>query len=101
MEREVALQYAARIVSEMNARGHIQDDPGISDWADEFRTNSLGPSTDYLAGARTIADLRDDELRLLGPLAVARERYAAYLVEQLNAANPFAFSAWQTKEKIR
>ncbi len=99
MEREVALQYAARIVSEMNARGQIQNDPGIGDWADEFRTKSLGPSTDYLAGARTIADLRDDELRLLGLLAVARERYAAYLVEQLNASNPFAFSEWQTEQQ--
>jgi hypothetical protein len=99
MEREVALQYAARVVSEMKARGHIQDGPDIANWADEFRAKSLGSSADYLAGAKTIADLGDEELRLLGSFAVARERYAAYLAEQLNSTQPFPFSTWQRNQQ--
>jgi len=98
-ERDAALEYGARIVAEMRARGQIQDDPDIACWADEFRAKSLGSSTDYLAGARTIANLREDELRLLGSLAVARERYASYLAEQLKSGHAFPFSTWQKNQQ--
>jgi hypothetical protein len=98
-ERDAALEYGARIVAEMKARGHIKDDPDVASWADEFRAKSLGSSTDYLAGSRTIADLREDELRLLGSLAVARERYASYLAEQLNSGHAFPFSTWQRNQQ--
>jgi hypothetical protein len=97
-ERDAALEYGARIVAEMKARGHIQDDPDVACWADEFRAKSLGSSTDYLAGAKTIADLREDELRLLGSLAVAPERYASCLADQLNSGHAFAFSTWQRNQ---
>ena len=96
MERDAALQYVARIVSEMKARGHV---PDIGSWADHFRAKSLGNSTDYLAGADTIADLGDEQLRLLGSLAVARERYSTYLADQLNSTQPFPFSVWQRNQQ--
>jgi hypothetical protein len=100
MERDLALAYTARIVAELKARGHVQDDPDIADWADEFRAKSLGASTDYLAGARTIEDLNDDELRLLGSVAAVRERYAAYLTEQLNSTQVLPFSAWSRNTQV-
>jgi hypothetical protein len=94
IERDVASQYTARIVSELKARGQIQDNPDVADWAHEFCAKSLGASIDYLAGPKTIADLNDSELRLLGSVAAARERYAAYLTEQLDLDGVVPFSAW-------
>jgi hypothetical protein len=54
----------------------------------------LGDSTDYAAGPKTIAELDDAALWPLGWFASGRERYASYLVGQLNAAQPLPFSAW-------
>ena len=58
------------------------------------RAKSVGDSTDYLAGERTVGDLDDDSLRRLCAFASARERYCAYLVELLNVTQPFSFSTW-------
>ena len=94
VQRDVAIEYTARVVAEFRGRGLIADSPELQGWADDFRAKSLGDSTDYLAGAKTIGELDDDALRRLGSFAVARERYCAYLVELLNAVRPFPFSTW-------
>lgn len=94
VQRDIATEYTARVVAELKARGLIAAGPELEGWADEFRAKSVGDSTDYLAGARTIGELDDDSLRRLGAFASARERYCAYLVELLNVTQPFSFSTW-------
>lgn len=94
VQRDVALEYLARVVSELKARGHLSEDPELYGWAEEFRAKVFGPSSDYLAGAKTIAELDDEALRLIGSFAAARERYATYLVDQLNAVHPTPFAVW-------
>ena len=88
------MEYTARVVAEFKGRRLIADSQELEGWADEFRAKSLGDSTDYLAGARTIGELDDDALRRLGSSAAARERYCAYLVDLLNSIQPFPFSTW-------
>ena len=94
VQRDVAMEYTARVVAEFKGRGLIAASQELEGWADEFRAKSLGDSTDYLAGARTIGELDDGALRRLGSFAAARERYCAYLVDLLNAIQPFPFSTW-------
>jgi len=94
VQRDAAMEYTARIVAELKARGLIAESPELEGWADEFRTKSLGASTDYLAGPRTIGELDDGALRRLGSFSAARERYADYLVDLLNSVQPFPFSLW-------
>jgi len=92
IQRDLAMEYTARVIAEFKGRGLITGSPELEGWADEFRAKSLGDSTDYLAGARTIGQLDDDALRRLGFFASVRERYCAYIVEVLNAVRPFPFS---------
>jgi len=93
IQRDIALAYTARVVAELKGRGFIADGPELEGWADEFRAQSLGASTDYLADTKTIAELDEPALRQLGTVAATRERYCAYLVELLNAVQPFPFSS--------
>ena len=92
--RDAAVEYLARVVAELKTRGHLAEDPDLNGWADEFRAKVFGPSSDYLAGAKTIAELDDQALRLIGSFAATRERYATYLVDQLNAVHPTPFAVW-------
>jgi hypothetical protein len=94
LERESALAYTLRVIAEFKGRGVIPDDPKLADWADQLREVSLGASKDFLAGTRTIAELNDESLRMLGTSAAVRERYTAYLVDLLSAENPFSFLTW-------
>jgi hypothetical protein len=94
VQRDVALEYAARVLAELRARGLTANSPEFEGWADEFRAKSLGNSTDDVAGPKTIAELDGAPLQLLGLFATARERYASYLVDQLNAVQPLPFSTW-------
>jgi hypothetical protein len=94
IERDIARDYSARVIAELKGRGLITSDPDLEGWADQLRERSLGDSTDYLAGSKTIADLDDGDLTLLAAIATTRQRYAAYLVEQLSADSPISFAAW-------
>ncbi len=94
VQRDIAMEYTARVLAEMKARSLVPGGPELEGWADEFRAKSLGASSDYLAGPRTIAELDDNELRLLGSLAAARFRYAGYLVDQLNSVQVVPYSVW-------
>jgi len=94
VERDVALQYTARIIAELKGRDLIANEVQLEDWTDRLRAESLGASKDYLAGSKTIGELSDETLRLLGSIAVARQAYATYLSEQLNADAPVAFATW-------
>jgi len=94
VERDIALQYLARVVAELKGRALIPDDAALEAWAGPLREASLGPSTDYLAGSKTVGELDNESLRLLGVVTASRERYAAYLVDQLATDNCVSFSAW-------
>jgi hypothetical protein len=97
IERDIAFAYTARVVAELKGRGLIAADPELEGWADQLREQSLGASNDFLAGTRTVGELGDEALRMLGTAAVARERYTAYLVDQLSAEKPFSFATWSER----
>lgn len=94
-ERDIAAAYMARTIAELKGRGLIVNGPQLEGWADELRAKSLGASSDYLAGSRTIGELPEPELKLIGSFAAARHLYCAYLAEQLNAIQPIPFSIWE------
>ena len=94
MQRDLATDYMARIIAEFRFREVVPADPELDGWADDLRAKSLGASVDLVAGVRTIAEMNDDALRSLVVLAAGRGRYASYLVDQLNAPKPLAFSSW-------
>jgi len=99
-ERDIALAYTARAFAELKARGLITVDPKLEDWADEFRKESLGASKDYVAGTKTIEELDDEALRIFAATSAARERYAAYLVDQLSAKESVPFYLWSEAHSI-
>lgn len=95
MQRDVAVEYTARIAAELKVRGTAPTLADVAGWAEELRAKSLGDSVDLVAGARTVAEMTEDGLRLLGSLAIAREQYASFLIEQSGANEPLVFSSWQ------
>ena len=97
VERDIALSYTARVIAELKGRALIPNDVELDGWADQLRENSLGASIDYLAGSKTIGELSNELLRQLALVATTRERYAAYLVEQLSVENPATFAAWSAE----
>lgn len=94
IERDTALEYGARLVSELKARKLIADSPDLEGWADHLREMSVGASTDYVVRSKTVEQLTDEELMYFAVVTVARERYATYLVEQLSADSALSFSEW-------
>ncbi|MDX2149836.1 MAG: hypothetical protein SFV54_03810 [Bryobacteraceae bacterium] len=94
MDRDTALEYAARLVSELKARKLIADSPELEGWAGHLREISPGASTDYVVGAKTVEQLTNEELMYFAVVTAARERYATYLVEQLSADSALSFSEW-------
>jgi hypothetical protein len=93
-ELDEAEQYAARLLAELKERSLIPCDPATDAWVDEVRRICLGPSEDLIAGEKTVGELSDEDLTYLYRVAFERERYAAYLVEQLNADHPLSFATW-------
>ena len=91
VERDVADGYLVRLVAELRSRGLITNMPELDGWTEQFRAQVLGPSTDYLAGARTVGELTDEALRQLAGFAAARLQYADYLVNLLSADTPAPF----------
>jgi hypothetical protein len=73
-ERDLALQYMARVVAEMDGRGMMTMEGEV--WK-QFREAAAGPSTDYLAGLQTVGELSSDalviwaRLRLRGSVTLA------------------------------
>jgi len=100
MQRDLATAYATRAIAELKVRGVVPACPELDRWANNLRASCLGDSVDFLAGVRTIAEVREDALRLLAFLAAARGQYAGYLVDQLNATEPIAFSSWRAEAPI-
>jgi hypothetical protein len=94
VERDIAWRYFARIVAELKGRDLIGGDSEMEKWTAGLRAATIGPSTDYLAGPKTVGELDDESLKLLGVIAWSRGRYAAYLVDQLSADNCFSFATW-------
>jgi hypothetical protein len=94
IERDKAAHYEARLLAEFSARNLLPANPELDTWADELRNRLTGSSTDYLAGAKTISDLDDASLKLLGAVTVARVHYTSWLLEQLSEDTLFSFSEW-------
>ena len=93
-EREIARGYFARVLAEMNSRRLLKITVDVATQLEHFRTSVLGDSTDFLAGQRTVAELKNEELPGLATAARARMEYANYLTELLSAAVPFPISVW-------
>ncbi len=94
-EREIAKGYLARLVAESATRKLIHSTPQLDEWSAELRSAVSGPSTDFWIGARTVNDLNDREVGFLLTASSARHDYAAYLVELLGSATPFAYADWK------
>jgi|SRR5665213_983934 len=94
VQKEIAQAYVARTVAEMKARGIMPGSSELEAWAKELRAELGGPSTDLLAGVKTVGDLDADSLRLLAMTAIARYRYSGYLSDVLSAGIPFSFDSW-------
>lgn len=99
-EQHIALEYFARVVAELKGRPLIADSAELHGWAEEFREKSLGASVDYLVGSKTIGDLDEGPLRLLGMIAHARSEYAGYLVELLSGADAVPFAEWSARDQL-
>ena len=84
-------------MAELKGRSLIADSAELDGWADEFRERSLGASIDYVAGPKTIAELEEGPLRILGLTAHARAAYADYLVDLLSGGEPVSFAVWSTR----
>lgn len=93
-ERDKAAEYEARLVAEFTARNLLPANAELNTWAGELRDRVSGSSRDYLAGARTVSDLDEATLRLLGAITVARTHYAAWLVDQWGSDRPCSFTEW-------
>src|SRR5579863_9915414 len=53
VERDIAAAYTMRIVAELKTRGVIPTSPELGSWSDQLRNESLGPSRDFVVGAKT------------------------------------------------
>jgi hypothetical protein len=94
VERDLASAYVVRAVAELDARALIQPDDAIRSWSVKLRDEYSGPSIDFVVGTRTIRELNDNLLRVFTMAAHARERYSAYLADQLADEDPRSFSDW-------
>jgi hypothetical protein len=94
IEKDIALGYAARVIAELKARNLIVSNSELDEWASQLRDAHLGESSDLLAGAKSVGSLSDSDLMLFARIAITRERYGAYLVDQLAADKPIPHSAW-------
>lgn len=83
VERDLAAAYVVRAVAELDGRALIQPDDAIRSWSVKLRDGCSGPSVDFVVGTRTIRELEDNLLRQFTATAHARERYSAYLADQL------------------
>jgi hypothetical protein len=98
-ERDIALEYFARVVAELKSRSLIAESTELDGWPEEFREKSLGTSVDYLVGPKTVAELNEGPLRLLGMIAHACWEYAAYLVELLSGAGAVPLAEWSVRDQ--
>lgn len=90
-KRDIALNYAARIVSELHKRGMIEGGlpkPVLAPQAD------LGASTDLLVNAKTISELDNADLQSLAFTALARLRYTMYVMDILETKKIVSFGIW-------
>jgi hypothetical protein len=88
---DLAQGYYTRALAEMTSRQLVNLPVDTTAILEKFRQSVLGDSSDFLAGERTVAELRNEELPILAMIAHARVEYAGYLAELLSAVAPFAF----------
>lgn len=92
-ERDLASEYTARIISELMKRGLLDSDSADGSFEPLLQARQ-DPSTDVIAGVKTVGELDDSALRSLGSTAVARLRYAEYLMEQLESQTRMPHMEW-------
>ncbi len=91
VELETAYGYLIRIAAEMRERAVIPESGETDAWMHELRKSLVGDSNDLVSGSKTIGDLDEVPLRQLGLMALARFRYAGYLVDQMGASEHLSF----------
>jgi len=96
-ERDIASGYLAHVFGELKGRGLIGNGAESEVWAAQIRDQFSGPSKDLLAGSKTIGELDETNLRLIGLMAAARQQYAAYLAEQMASDTPISFTVWLSR----
>jgi hypothetical protein len=92
-ERDLASDYTVRIVSELMKRG-LFDSDSLDGSLEPLLRARHDPSTDLIAGVKTVGELDDNTLHSLGATAVARLRYAEYLMDQLETQTQVFYGAW-------
>lgn len=100
VERDLAADYFLRVVAELHHRGLLEESPDLVDWSGQLRENVAGPSTDLLAGSRTVGELDAEALRTFGGIVFMRWRYAGYLVDQWMAEMPISFAEWELTQSF-
>lgn len=92
-ERDLASEYTVRIISELIKRGLLDSD-SVDGFLELLLQARQDPSTDVIAGVKTVGELDDSALHSLGLTAVARLSYAEYLMEQLEAQTQMPYKEW-------
>ena len=92
--RDSAWRFVARAVAELHKRHLISLDDESKKWASDFLGQVEGPSRDFLVGTKTVGELDEKDLRLVGEIALARARYAAYLAGLQEMIEPVGFDEW-------
>ncbi len=98
-ERDRASEYTLRVISELLKRGLLDLD-SLENSPEAVLRLWHDPSTDVIAGVKTVGELDDHTPCSLGSSAVARLRYADYLLEQLQAQTPTSYFLWLTSKHI-
>lgn len=98
-ERDLASDYTVRIISELVKRGFLAVDfPDGS--LDPLLRAPQDPSTDVIAGVKTVGELDENALRSLGSTAVVRLRYAEYLMDQLETQTRTPYGTWLMSKQL-
>lgn len=96
LERDIARGYLLRCLAEQQSRGLINGVSEFAEWAKKVQSELASASEDMLVGVKAVSELDDDELMYFSSIAVAREDYANYLIDQLTADQPIDYLDWSS-----
>ena len=92
-ERDVAAGYFLSAAQELRRRGLVSAAEPI-----EREERQMQAMTQFVVDGRYVSELSDDELQQILRVAHTRSNYAQYLIDQLSAGTPVAYSARRPAE---